>query len=425
MRHHTFPKSMLVFAGFLLIGGAAGYYTFFTTPGSRQLTEKYFWRYWRVQGVSSQEDQGNLSEGYRLKDVELSGIKWLPEGSIVRIQDFVLRLSAWNVEGIDLEIENARLVLPRSQPIVLFVKLKEGLLTANIFAPALNIGQILGLFPFKEVKGSMGSMTDMDVNISGFWQQPRLEGHFYVNELTQEEFRVVNCPGNLALELQLTEKPRINGSVNLERGNLKGPRTAIVDLDPSRILFKGDPVNPELDIRARSKVEDVNITIVLKGNAQKPEMDLSSAPPYFPERLLVMLATGKKWQGTDDMLLNKNVPVELAKDFIEYFAFSGTGQMLAERYGITDIQLKFEKGSTAVGLKKIVTDKLKATYGMEQTKSDGQTTQTTHRLGGEVQLNDKLSIGADKGILTTPTKQTTVNDGKLDEKINVQFRTKF
>lgn len=377
------------------------------------------------QSASNRPDQGLV-----LKNLELKNMKWLPEGGILRIQELKLKILSLNWEGISLEVRNARLSLPDSDPIVIFGTFKDGIIKTNVFASEVGIEEMMKVFFPHVSKRLSGRASQIDFNIQGTLEDLRLQGGCYINNLTHKGFTAQDCPCDFNLKLNRRRTPaQLEGEVIIESGMITGPRTAAVILERSRIFYSGDKTNPALDGQGKAEVENVKIDISLLGTFREPDLHLESFPPQSQERLFVMLATGRSWAGADTLTGQKGIPTELVKDFIDYFAFSGQGNLIADKFGISDIKVNFDKTTKGIGLKKSITNNLKASYELEQKKdAENAPGETIHKVGGEIKINENLSVEAQKGLKpaqTQDTTQPTPSAPYKDEEIRIQFKKKF
>lgn len=378
-----------------------------------------------------QELHGNLLQGVTYGNVELTRIKGLPEGSSVRIQNISVLLASLSFDGIVLKIDNARLFLPNSDnPLVFWFSLNNGELNGNLFAGSISLREILPVFPLKIPDGISGMVTDMDIYFKGPYKEPRISGKFHIEEISRGGFLAVDCPSTVTLALRKsTGVWSPFGEILVKSGTLSGPRTAAVSLNESKILFSGSWDNPSLDLSGRASVEDTKIKISVKGTAKAPQLQLSSQPSKAEEKLLVMLATDRSWKGAENIFGSKQISADLAKDFIDYFAFSGEGNAIAKRFGISNLSIKFDKEAKGFGVTKDVSGRLKASYGIEQTQKTGEPAYTTQKVGGTVKLTDAVSAEATKEVLpkidAATESTTTLPSQRPRDEILLKYKKNF
>ena len=73
------------------------------------------------------------------------------------------------------------------------------------------------------------------------------------------------------------------------------------------------------------------------------------------------------------------VSPDLAGDFIDYFVFGGSGARLSEQLGIRGFSVKYDKNKKGLEVKKAISDKLEASYGVEQSQAKEQQLKTTQK----------------------------------------------
>jgi translocation and assembly module TamB len=90
-----------------------------------------------------------------------------------------------------------------------------------------------------------------------------------------------------------TATPQLSGSINLVRGTLGlAGRRFILDRD-SDISFAGGPtVNPQLDIRATSDIDDVEVQVIVAGSAANPQISFASSPGLPQDEIVSRILFG-------------------------------------------------------------------------------------------------------------------------------------
>ncbi len=256
--------------------------------------------------------------------------------------------------------------------------------------------------------------------------EPKFSGECQTERLIRNGFSLSNCP--LLLNLQLRDvknKPKLYGTISSNSGTISGSKTAVIKLGESKISFFGDPKKASLDLKGTSTVEGTKINIVLKGAFDNPELKLTSDPPLSQERLLVMLITGKSWKGTEVALGNRQFSPDLVKDFVDYFVFSGSRNKIAQQLGIRDITVTFEQQKKGVGVKKAITEKIDASYEVEQSQAKEEEPTTTQKVGGEYKITEGISIGAEKELKQESKADQTQDKQKPDDKVISKLKKEF
>ncbi len=89
-----------------------------------------------------------------------------------------------------------------------------------------------------------------------------------------------------------TDDPRIGGNAQVVRGDYEFAGTRF-ELTRGRIAFdESVPIDPRLDIVAETDIDGLNVRVIVKGNAQRPEISFSSIPALPEEEILARLLFG-------------------------------------------------------------------------------------------------------------------------------------
>ncbi|MCB2050078.1 MAG: translocation/assembly module TamB domain-containing protein [Novosphingobium sp.] len=89
-----------------------------------------------------------------------------------------------------------------------------------------------------------------------------------------------------------TADPRIGGKAEVVRGSYEFAGTRF-DLTRGRIAFdESVPIDPRLDIKAETDVQDLAVTVTVKGSATQPEITFASVPSLPEEEILARLLFG-------------------------------------------------------------------------------------------------------------------------------------
>lgn len=364
-----------------------------------------------------------------LKNIELKNIQGLPPPNVLRIQQADLVFHLWDLKKIDVTIDNARLSLPVSEPIYFYGNYIAENLDVKIACKTLDLQEILPLFP-KEKTAKIpanfkGSLINIDVAVTGPHRDPALRGKFDIDQLTFKKFSLRD--GSVALNLQgKFSKPdmELTGPVIISRGILTSHNTTVT-LEKSKIVFAKDPTNPSLAITGVSVIDSFKITAHLLGDLQRPHLELTSLPPLPEERLLIMLATGKSWASFDSSVEQNQLSPALAKDFIDYFVFGGSGQKLNEQLGIKEINVVFDEEKRGIGVKKKLTKKIDLDYAIDRA-SDPQTVNAVEqRMGGNLQITNSVSMSAERELKETTAEDPSAASLNADDKILLKYQKNF
>ncbi len=406
---------------------AAVYGLLFTTLGSTFVTRLAVSRYAKLDDIEIKKSEGSLSNKLIWRDVVIRDVEWLPEGSILTVAEFEVNLNFLNIRNSYLEIHNANLELPGIAKFLFYGNYQDNTLDFNLYSKHINIDELLNILPIDgRLKSFSGVVNDFDLCLKGSFSKPQVSGEFIAKELRHNGFAAVNCPGSFNLDLKdIIRQAKLYGEIQFKKGKLTGNKTATVILDPSSIIFSGNPKEPSLNFKGSSYVERVKIDIELKGTFKGPNLKLSSNPAMSKEKLLIMLTTGKMWKGIDAVTQGTGLPVSLAADFLDYFIFSGSGSQLAQKLGVKDFSVKIDSSSKGVSLKKDLNGKTEVSYGIDQSSSKESKSQATQKLGVGYKLTENISLEAEREI-----KQNNKNDNESDKpkeesNLKMQFKKEF
>ncbi|MFC1590250.1 translocation/assembly module TamB domain-containing protein [Candidatus Omnitrophota bacterium] len=421
----SFWVFIIVFTVFAISICTAGYFLF-STKGSGLVAKRLFAKYFGPGSVAFKKVDGNFARGLSFRELQVENLQYMPAGSIIRIQKLGISFTAFGIEGLRVSVENGRLRMPDSDPMLFYGDVKNSNFTFNMYSKRVGVRQILSLFSGNQsLKKVSGSMSDVDILLKGTVEEPLITGSFIVEELTRNGFLLTNSPGSFSIDIKDMKKATaIEGTLTLKSGSLKGPKTAVINLKESMLVFSGDPKLPTLNIEGTSTVEDVTINIMVKGTFDSPEIKLRSDPSMPEERIMFMLATGKRWGGADESMKQGKITPELACDFIDYFVFSGSSGKFAERFGISEVALKYDDMSRGVSAKKKISKETTVSYGVEQSRSEKEKP-STHTVGGEYKLTENLSVEGKKDIKQKDEDEQVSEESKTNSEVLLKYKKKF
>lgn len=411
---------------FLFLCAVLFYYLFFTTSGSSRLAKFLILRYSGAKEISIGASSGSLSRELLLKDIEISHLKDLPEGNNLKIQTIKIYFGSLGLQGLNAKVFNGRLTIPEAASVFLSGSYRKGMLEFNIFSNQVNLRDVVSLLRAKGRYADLsGFLTGLDFYLKGRISGPELTGKFIISNIKKESFSLINSPVSLSLIFKdYSHNPKIFGDVILGGGTISGPRIATIKIEQSKIIFSGNPGAPQLDLKGNSSVGSVKIAITLKGPAEKPDLKLSSEPPMPQGKLLVMLATGKSWQGAEGIFGKGQISPDLAADFIDYVLFAGEGSKIAERFGI-GVSLKYEGQTKGIGIKKSINEKTEASYTIEQTNSKEGVPAQKQKIGSEYKIRGGVSVGAEKELKQPAAKDQSQEKAPAENKVFLKFKKEF
>jgi autotransporter translocation and assembly factor TamB len=331
---------ILVFISCLLIGLLSAVYFLFTTRGSSSLVKFIISRYTVSGNIKAGKIEGTLSRGLKLIDLEINGIKGLPKGTVFKVQQVNVSCRPLKFDTFNLEMENGRLLLPHSEPIILFAGYKKVKLSANIYSRKIDAKEILNLF-VKETKNISGIITNVDSYIEGSFTQPQLSGVFEVENLSHKNFSLIDCPGSFSIKFngkKSDAKP--SGAVVFQKGTIKAQNITI-RIKECKILFSPDLEKPTLEFKGTSDIGEASIGINFTGSLDKPNLKLSANTPHLSGALLLMLVTGKEEKELKASYQGE-ITSEQAKQLLDYFIFSSPPDKLISSLGLSEAALSPE-----------------------------------------------------------------------------------
>ncbi|MFH1678204.1 MAG: translocation/assembly module TamB domain-containing protein [Candidatus Omnitrophota bacterium] len=418
---------LIAIATLVFISAGLACYFFFTTGGSSFITRAVLSNYVDSESLDIKKIDGSLSQTLIFEDIEFDDLKWLPAGSKLKIQKLQVYLASLSVGGLEVNIHNGRLNLPGSEAIFFYGNYQNSTLDLSVYSNAVAVRETLDLFTESQgLKNLSGVLSKIDINIKGSFLEPELNGEFYVDRLLREDFTMTSCPVSVSLQLRdIKEGLKLYGQILLKSAVVFGPKTAAINLQESKIFFNGVPMNPSFDLKGTSKVGDTKINIALKGAIDKPDLRLTSQPAMPEEWLLVMLATNKTWKGAGEAISKGELSADLAKDFLDYFLFSGSGNKIAQKFGLTGISIKYDGQAKGIGATKDISDKASASYSIEQPQSKEENSAATHKLGAEYKITESISVGVKKELKNSDKLEQTQDKPKPDDEIMLKFKKEF
>jgi hypothetical protein len=271
-----------------------------------------------------------------------------------------------------------------------------------------------------------GDIDGLDVYIKGGLFEPELSGGFRVRELSRQGFLMSDCMVSIDLKLKnIMATPEIYGDIDLDKGEISGPKTAVVRILAGKIFFKGSPEEPLFDLKGVSDVGGVRINIGLKGTVEKPDIRLSSDPSLPKGLLLLMLATNKSWKGSENITERGQVSADIVKDFVDYFFFAGTGSKIVKYFGISNVFLKYDEETKGVGVRKDISGRAEVTYSVEQSRAADEKPAMTQKIESELKVTDTVSIEAEREIKETSDTIEQEDEVQSSDKVLLKYKKEF
>ena len=149
----------------------------------------------------------------------------------------------------------------------------------------------------------------------------------------------------LNIKKEFSKELFIYGSVNEIDGTFS-ELGKTYKIENSGVYFRGLPDNPILDIKASTKVEDIDITILISGSLNNPRINLNSNPVMNQKDILSYLIFGTTFSNTSENTQSRQSQAslfllnELSKDYAKelgvdtvYFQYDGKTQYIETHIG--------------------------------------------------------------------------------------------
>ena len=358
-----------------------------------------------VEAITAESVALSFLRVIAVRELRVQGVTGWPDGSDLEIQGVGLvglPASAVGLRESTISLFNGRLRLPDSDPVAFSGDYRHGELDTHFYANRLSIRELFTLVSRStDARRLAGAISDAHLRLSGSVTEPVLQGACTLDGLWRNGFSMAHCPVSFSVRLKdLANGVKCDGEIALRGGTVASKNTAVV-LQHGRILFAGDPRAPAFDLRGTSTIGTTKISIALSGTLAQPKLRLSSQPPLAEEWLLLMLATGKSWQGAEPSASQGPISTELAQDFLDYFMFAGLGSKLAKQFGISDLSLTYNSETQGLGVTTTLVDTL--SLSVEADRADTEESITSdqshdwkppmaYRVGARYQVTDSTSL---------------------------------
>lgn len=389
-----------------------------------------------------------VSGRWAFHDITVLDAEWFREGSVLEVQrseaDWPLQFDRLRV------IENARLRLPLSEPILLAGSQQHGRFALTLYAKTLDVHEVVTLVTRAPAWQSLtGIVNDLDASIEGPVNGLMWRGSWQVTRLSRYDFTIMDCPGTFALAMRgLPATLMTEGDITCQAGTVSSRQT-VASLLPSQVIVSSQPLNAAFDVQATSTVGGTPIRIALRGTAQQPDLRLTSTPPLPQGVLLAMLVTGKQWKGAQDALTQGVISSDLALDFIDYFVLGGLGGKIAGRFGISGLSLRHDPETNRVGVETTLVDRVSVDVEVEpstltsgapsapstSTDASAHRSPIPYKVGAEYKVNETTAVRleGERTVLdrtASTSASTTDTDAsptgpQTDDKVLLKFKKQF
>lgn len=419
-------RVVMILLGILFAAAGVAFFFFNTPQGADVLFRRIFYRYSRSQEVTVAAGQTIAGDGTVFENIELVDVAWLPVPNRVRVQKARMKIKGWGSDGIAFDIENARLLLPNLEPVVVFAKMDKGRLEANIFAEAVGVQELRdwGLPIPSEIKGGF---ERVDIYAQGPLEELRIFGKVFVEKMERQDFLLKESQGSFDFKVGLKDfQPQwAEGKAALTGGTARGKRTAEIELNQVSMAFEREGRSPVFNIRAASQVGDVKIRIYLQGSWENPELTLRSEPSFSQGRLLAMLATNTKWESAETGFQEQKFSPDIVKDFLDYLLGGYDGQIISPLVAwVKGLSLQYDEQGRPVGFRSEILNRVQAGYRVERQASTEE--KSSYTVSGGFKITDRLFIEGEKQFFSPASSGENSDfsqegEGRLLFKIKQKF----
>lgn len=410
----------------ILVLLALGAWFLLSSSALEKITPILLIKYVGLQDISIAKTEGNLLRGAKFKDIQINKFKRFASGTPAKIQEINFSFPNLKLEGITLKVTNGRLELSKEAPVIFQGVYQNKTLDFNIYASAIDLKRLSVLFPNISVLNNIrGTAVNSDLYIKGPWLDKKITGEFIVREGFYKEFKLAECfvTVNCALK-NIKNKLSLIGNIDLKQGVLTIRKTDI-QIEGGRIILTENLKDSIFDLKGFSVIEDTKINIVFKGTLYNPDLRLTSDARLPKDTLLLMLATGRKWQDLKSSTPGGELNVNVIKDFIDYFVLGGSASNFAKALGINDISLTYTPESKGIKATSPISEKLGVTYGVEQNQPQGKPAATQYDLGAELKVTDTVSVEAERTIKQQSGQISGAEQQQSDDTILLKYKKKF
>lgn len=416
---------LFIFVLILILSGL-GAWLLLSSSALEKITPVFLIKYVDPRDMSIAKTEGNLLRGAKFKDIKINKVKGINPEISAEIQEVKFSFPNLKMEGITLKVTNGRLELSKESPVIFQGGYQNQTLDFNIYANTIDLKRLSALFPnisvFRDIRGIA---VNPDIYLKGPWLDKKITGEFMVKDGFYKEFKLTGCfvTANCALK-KINNKLSLIGNIDLKQGVLTIRKTNI-QIEGGRIILTENLKDSIFDLKGFSLIEGIRINIVFKGTLYKPDLRLTSDPPLPKDTLLLMLATGRRWQDLKSSNSTGELNINVVKDFIDYFVLGGSASNFAKSLGISDISLTYTTESKSIKATSPISDKIGVTYGVEQKQPQGKPAATQYDVGAQLKVTDTVSVEAERKI--KPQSGQTPGGGQQqpDDTILLKYKKEF
>ena len=404
------------------------YNLLYTSKGAKTLVKLYLYEFAGIKNVAVGRITGNIAQGLKAEDIQLSGIKGINPSIVVKIHQASLFIPYFNPAHLVLKISNGKVDLFLGNSLIFAGSYADHMWVINLYTSSIDLRSVVGLFPNAGIFNNLSGIVEQpDIYITGSWLKNKISGKFIVRKAFFNRFILEDCPVNFkGVVERLNKEFSVKGEVGLREGNFYFKKTQIT-LQAGKIIYSGNPKEPSFDLKGDSLIGETKINIIYKGSFKKPDLRLTSDPDLPQQVLLIMLATSEPWKGMESSYQSGQLNPDLARDFLDYFLLGGSGSKLAKKLGISEVSFKYDAASQGIKATSPITDKIGVIYGVEQTKPSGenQAVTTQYDVGAKLKFTDSLSLTGETQINKQDAQTVPGEQPKPEDKVILKYEFKF
>lgn len=392
-------------------------FVIFTPWGSNIVTKNIVFLTIRPSHLSIEKSYGRLATGLIWENVNITDTRFSPTSEVISIQQAKISLPALFFLGPKITFSNGKLSIPGKHPILFYGRYTNYKFDINIFVQKIEETLLQDIFGLSIPQNTLFTLRTVDVNIKGpsSVSEMEIKGDVFIEHFSRKGIYLKKSPLKLALRVVHGHPVKIFGNILIQDGLFQYKSSAIIKNIHGRIEFQGSPSNLNLDIKAFSKIDDVQIKINLRGPLTSPRITLTSLPSFSQEALVWMLITNTKgnFRSIKD---RQDIPLSLLGRQLLSYLFSSTGwnnflQTLWNKN--TSLDLPNKKGG--VQLEKDLSPNFRAKYSAEASTEK----KVEQKIGGKYKITDSISIEGEKNIL--PNEEKTGGEDKIILKFKKRF----
>lgn len=371
------------------------YFLIATPIGGRLLVHYLLLQSAQTASVSLESFSGNLKEGMQFKNVQIKNCPILGTKTIVTAQRMDVRLPVLDLSKIEVTIFNARLDLPNSDPMLFHAYIKDGNISGDVEAKILDISVLLQAFLKTDLyKMVHGTASSAKFDVSGSVLSPSVKGGFVADKVTYGDKVVRQIFAKVDVTLAYAnDQWQMRGLVLLDGGEVDVNKNTF-NLELSRITFKENMIDPDVDIRCTIHKDIYDIDMRVLGTIKYNKITAQSDPYLTQEGAFMLLGMGN-WSPLNNASLN------------------------------------LQSDAQSMGIKRKLGENLNVGYGYEQSSENFRgESNSIQFLQGQMSLSDGLSVNVEKTISSSHERDrfnsTNIDPRKDNEsRMYLKYQNKF